>query len=147
MSFREFLKKTAKIYFIIVTLICFATFLLGILTAADARFGYEAFLSPLINGFFGMIPVIVMYSPKELTMKQLVIRKIIQLVSIELVMFILLYGNENTPKTPDTMMGLFFTVIIIFILVHVIMYLLDARQAIELNKDLQNYQKNGNLSE
>lgn len=140
MKFRELIKESCKIYFIIATLICLAIFLLGSIFEPDAQFGYEAFLSPLIYAFFGVIPVAVMYSQKEFSVKQLVIRKIIQWISIEAIVFVICFQSSAITKSGPLLIGLFLAVLIIYVLSIVIEFLLDSRQAAEMNKALKDYQ-------
>ncbi len=59
----------------IVTLINIAMFILGSIFRPDQRFGYEVLIAPLIYGVLSLIPYIIMYSKKELTIKQLYIRQ------------------------------------------------------------------------
>ena len=48
MSFKEHLRSVMSRFFVIVTLINLATFVMGEIFRPDDSFGYEAFLSPLI---------------------------------------------------------------------------------------------------
>ncbi len=141
MDFKDFLKRTLKAYFIIVTLICLAMLIVGALCFPQEKIGYEAFSAPLLYALFGVIPTVVMYSPNELTVKQFIVRKVIQLISIEAIIFALLLGGDYLPLTVPTAAGLFVLVAVIFALVHAIDYLLDTKRAADLNKDLANYQK------
>ncbi len=49
------------------------------------------FFMPFIYAFFCTLPSLVVYSKKELSLKQMVIRKIIQFVLIELIVFLISY--------------------------------------------------------
>ena len=82
-----------------------------------------------------------MYSHKELTVKQFIVRKIFQLISIEALIFIALLGGEYLPLTLPVAVGLFFLVAVIFVLAHAIEYMLDSKRAADLTKDLETYQK------
>ena len=64
MKLKEFIKSTLASYFIIVTLVNVATLVLGSIFRPEQRFGYEAFLAPLLYGALGLIPVFIMYSHK-----------------------------------------------------------------------------------
>ena len=139
MSCKDFIRTAVKTYFIIVTLVCLAIFIIGTVFFPEASFGYVAFASPLIIAAFCTVPFIVMYSHKELTLRQIIVRKVIQLLCIEVIVFILIRGSANTPDSASVTVGI--AVAIIFVLTHVIEYLLDTRQASELNKALELYQK------
>ena len=63
---KERIREIADSYFISVTLINAAVFVTGMMFRPDEKFGYEAFLSPLIYGALTVIPTMIMYSGKEL---------------------------------------------------------------------------------
>lgn len=142
MSTKMFLKNIVYTYFIIVTLVVVATYVLGILFRPDQTFGYEAFLSPLIYGFFGILPTIVMYSKKELSIKQLIVRKILQLVILEVILMIVAFYDAGAfASNPGLLIGFGLSVLIIFVMTHIISFVLDCAQAKELNKSLLLFQE------
>ena len=71
---KEFIMKIIRTYFTLVTLITVAIFLIGAQLAPDASLSYTAFAIPLIYAACGVLPSVVMYSRKELTVKQFLVR-------------------------------------------------------------------------
>ena len=141
MKLMEFIKSTLASYFIIVTLVNVATLVLGSIFRPEQRFGYEAFLAPLLYGALGLIPVFIMYSPKELTIKQIVIRKIVQLIALEFILVLAGFGRENLKAENLALIASFaLSVLIIYVLVHVISWVLNLEMARQLTMDLQSYQ-------
>ena len=141
MKLKEFIKSTLASYFIIVTLVNVATLVLGSIYRPEQRFGYEAFLAPLLYGALGLIPVFIMYSPKELTIKQIVIRKIVQLIALEFILVLAGFGRENLKAENLALIASFaLSVLIIYVLVHVISWVLNLEMARQLTMDLQSYQ-------
>ena len=141
MKLKEFIKSTLASYFIIVTLVNVATLVLGSILRPEQRFGYEAFLAPLLYGALGLIPVFIMYSPKELTIKQIVIRKIVQLIALEFILVLAGFGRENLKAENLALIASFaLSVLIIYVLVHVISWVLNLEMARQLTMDLQSYQ-------
>ena len=141
MKLKEFIKSTLASYFIIVTLFNVATLVLGSIFRPEQRFGYEAFLAPLLYGALGLIPVFIMYSPKELTIKQIVIRKIVQLIALEFILVLAGFGRENLKAENLALIASFaLSVLIIYVLVHVISWVLNLEMARQLTMDLQSYQ-------
>ena len=82
MSFKEILYRSLMTYFVLVTCIAAGIMILGSFFDPDARFGYNVLASPFIFASLGVIPNLIMYSSKELSNKQLLLRKIIQFVVI-----------------------------------------------------------------
>ena len=141
MKLKKFIKSTLASYFIIVTLVNVATLVLGSIFRPEQRFGYEAFLAPLLYGALGLIPVFIMYSPKELTIKQIVIRKIVQLIALEFILVLAGFGRENLKAENLALIASFaLSVLIIYVLVHVISWVLNLEMARQLTMDLQSYQ-------
>lgn len=141
MSFKEHLKLTVSQFFVIVTLINIAEFVLGEIFRPDDRFGYEAFLSPLIYAAFTLIPILCMYSKRELTVKQHIFREFLKLIAIEVILIFFGMGtkslaSENTALTVSFALSVF----IIYVLVTVISWLLDLNTARQLNTELKDFQ-------
>ena len=142
MSRREFFKVALMQFFIIVTLINVVMAVLGVIFRPDERFGYDAFLAPLIYAACSMIPVLLTYSKRELTVKQMIIRQVLNLLAIEAIMIgIGLSGSNVLREQPLLVVSLALSVFIIFVLVLVISWILDLGQAKQMNIDLENYQK------
>lgn len=147
MSFKVFIKSTCATYFIVVTFVNLATFLLGSIYRPEERFGYDAFLAPLLYAFLGILPMCVMYSRKELTLTQVVIRKVIQLILLEVLLVGFVFGYtdfswDNGGQTASFALAVF----VIFLLVHVISFVLDTQQAKRMTLDLVSYQAGAALS-
>ena len=142
MSLKEYLKSAALHFFIIVTLADVATFAVGMIFRPEEQFGYEAFLTPLIYGALGVLPNLVMCSGRELTVKQLMIRKVIQFLVLELVLITAAFGVKNLKaENMGVITGFAVSVLIIFLLVQIISWLLEVRQAEQMTAELLAWQK------
>ncbi len=142
---REHIKNNLMSFFIIVTLVNIAIFICGIVLAPDEKLGYTAFIVPVIDGLLGVIPGLVMYSKRELTVRQMIVRDIIQLLSIELIILVFTFGfsgfsNVDVPK----FLAIVLSVAFVYVGVVVIMYLLDFRTAKKMTDDLKAFQKSNN---
>ena len=141
MSFKEHLKSALKMYFIIVTLINAAIFILGKTFRPNDQFGYEVLLSPLIYAAISLIPMLCMYSKKELTLKQYIFRELLQLIAIEVILIGLGLGTECLdPENLALTASFALSVLVIFVLVLLISWLLDLKVAKEINSDLKSFQ-------
>ena len=139
---KEHIKDNLMNFFIIVTLVNIVIFVCGTIMAPDQNLTYEAFLVPIIDGLLGIIPGLVMYSKRELTLKQMIIRELIQLMSIELIILFFTFGLSgfNIEK-----LGMVFvvavSVAVVYILVTLIRFFLDSRSAKKMTDDLKAFQK------
>lgn len=139
MSFRAFLKRCLMEYFIITTCITAAIAVLGQSLDSTARFGYEGFLSPLIFGIISLVPSFLTYSRRELSLRQALVRKVFHVIVLEamLIAFGFWTGILHNPSEAS-FFGL--TVFVIYIAVNLISWLLDKKEAGELNRTLKSLQ-------
>ncbi len=143
MNGKENIKSIISSFFIIVTLVNIATFILGSVFRPDARFGYDAFLSPIIYGICSLIPFAITYSNRELKLKELLFREVLQLISIEVILCLLAFGGKAINKENISLIISFcVSIFIVYVLVNVITWLLDVKTAKEMTNDLHEYQNN-----
>lgn len=141
MTFKEHFKSVMSMYFIIVTLVNAATFILGSIFRPDQTFGYEAFLSPLIYAAVALVPMLCMYSKRELTFRQYILREVFQLFAIEAVLIIFGLGTESLLLENRELTAAFaLSVLVIYVLVIIITWLFDLKQAKTINSDLRSFQ-------
>lgn len=139
---KERIREIADSYFISVTLINAAVFVTGMMFRPDEKFGYEAFLSPLIYGALTVIPTMIMYSGKELPIRQLILRKAIQLVmDILIVVAVIFAGNPVNRETVTAAAGVSVSIVIVFAAVHLIEWMLARRTAKQLTEQIAAFQK------
>lgn len=136
MSLKEYIRKILMDYFIIVTGIMVAIAVLGTNYDREATFGYEAYFSPLIFGAIAVLPSLVMYSGRELTLKQMLIRRIFHFFLLEaaLLCFGFLSGlfRDNGAAIPFA--G---SVFVVYLFTNIIRWVIDSRTADEINEGLK----------
>ena len=139
---KDEIKKIAESFFISVTLINLAVFATGMLFRPAQTFGYEAFLSPLLFGFLTVIPTLVMYSKKELSVRQVLLRKLIQLIlDIVIVNAVLFGGSSSEHMSVAAAIGVSVSIAAVFAAVHGISWLLARRTAKQLCEQLAAFQQ------
>lgn len=140
---KEFVNDMITTYFTLVTLITVVMFVLGTHFIPNAEFGYEGFATPLIYAVYGYLPNIVMYSKKELTVKEVLVRKVIQLVLIEVIILVMvLPGIGDYMEHMDIVISLVISVFIIYILTHFIEWFQNYRTAKNMTEELLTFQQN-----
>lgn len=144
MSGKEFLQKIILYYFIVVALITVVIGTLGLMFRPEQTFGYDAFFSPLFYGAVSMIPYAFVYSKKELSIKELLIRKVLQLIFIEVALFLITFGfsgAQSEKESPGLRISFCVSVFLVYVFTHVIGWFVDSRQAKLLTEDLKKYQQ------
>lgn len=142
---KDTIREIAISFFISVALINIAMLVLGLLLRPTQQFGYEVFMYPLIYGLIGVIPVVVFRTKKELSVKQVMIRKIMQLLLLIVLMLGFMFGGKPMNyETITAAIGVTCSVVVIYILVCAIEWMIDVRTAKSMTEDLLNFQNRVN---
>ena len=140
MSFLEFSKKTLMNFFVIVTGVTLAIAVLGLNFQAEEQFGYEAYFSPIIIGAIATLPSFVLYSKKELPIKQMLLRKILHFIVLLLAM--VGFGKAAGLLTNTELTAMFLlSVIAVYAFTTVINWIVDSKTAQEINEGLKKLQE------
>ncbi len=136
MSFGSFLRLCAIRFFILVTCLNVSTAILGPVFQAEEMFGFSAFYSPLIGATLGTLPSIILYSRKELNLRQTMIRKILHLLVLEILIigFTILIGKNLDFIQIMLFMG---TILIVYLVVNLISQLLQLKDSRQINSGLR----------
>ena len=142
MEFKRFLINKLILFFVLSTLITVAVSLIGSAFDPDTRLGYDAMLTPIRYAALCMLPTLVTYSRRELSAKALLIRKALMLVLLEGVMLLIAFTSPviDTDK-PSVVLVIMGSVLVIFVLVNLFMWLKDSSEAKKLNRELENFKK------
>lgn len=139
---KELIRDMISTYFMLTTMILVVMTMLGTCFMPEVRFGYEQFEAPLIYAAWGTLPSIVLYAKKELTMKQMLVRKIIQLILIEVIVLIVALPAEIFEGGNSALViSLIACVFIIYILTHAIDWYQDSVTAKKMTEELLIFQK------
>lgn len=142
MDFRTFfVKRIMMSFFISTACICAAMALIGMISKPDTRFGYEAFLSPLIFGAVATFPAVVQYSKKDLSKKQMALRNVIHLILIEAIVLSVLHFAEILTNISMTV-TLGVSILVIYLTVNLVLWVNDKKTAKEFNAALKKLQNN-----
>lgn len=141
MEFKQFLIERLMLFFTLTTLITVAIFILGSSFDPEATFGYDAFLSPILFAGACVCPTLVTYSKHELNVRQLLLRKTIELFLIEaVVLSIAFYVPTIDTGRPVVVGTLFISVFIIYIVTDLLDWLKDSMEAKKMSEDLIRFQ-------
>ena len=141
-QWKRLLIRAFRLYTLLVTLITILMIVLGYLLDRDRVFSYEAFFSPLIYALIGTVAAMITWSDKEVSVRSLIIRKIISLLLIEGTIIILALNSDKIPTEQAWVVpGLAVGILVVYLLTNVITYFSDKREAEKLTEDLARYQK------
>lgn len=141
MKLKNRAQKALKLYFILVTLISILLMILGLIFDADRTLTYQAFASPLIYAFLGVIPVFIFDRDKELSVKGLIIRRIAELVLLEAIFLFLAFSADTIPtEKKGVVLGIALGIAVIYSLTFLFEYIFETVESKEINEYLYNYQ-------
>ncbi|MBR7045308.1 MAG: hypothetical protein IKI23_06580 [Lachnospiraceae bacterium] len=142
MEFKKFLIEKLTLFFMLSTMITAAVYLIGSAYDRDALFGYDALLSPMRYAALCILPTFVTWSRRELSMRELLFRKALMLVLVE---GVILYMAFTSPVIDTGRMQVVLTlmgsVLVIFLLVNLFLWLRDLAEAGRMNQDLENFRR------
>ena len=142
MKIKDRLGEAFRMYFILVTLITVLLLILGLTLDNDRVLGYEAFLSPLIYAAIGVIPVFFFGSEKEISMRRLLIQRIVTLLFVEAVVMVLAFSAKSIPtERKGVVIGIAVGIAVVYVLSLVVEYIFELIQSREMNEALEMYQR------
>lgn len=142
MKNREDLRQGVMAFFVCTACITILEGFVGMLLYPETKFGFDAFFSPPIFAFFSVLFGAVTRSGKELSVKEVLIRRAIHLLLIEGMVFGLnyIFGNIYEPLAAVI---LAVAIGVVFIVVYGVLWLNDLRNAAAFNEKLKVYQSRG----
>ena len=115
---------------------------LGTRFIPDERFGYEAFGTPLLYAAWGTLSNIVMYAKKELTLKQFLVRKTIQLVLVEIIVITVAIPSQIIESGRlEVVVSLAIGILLVYIFTHLIEWFQNYTMAKRMTEELLVFQK------
>ena len=141
-KWKELLIRTLRLYTLLVTLIIVLMIILGNLLDRGRFFSYGAFFSPLIYALIGTVATVITRSGRELSVRSLIIRKVISLLLIEGAIIFIALNSDTIPAEKSWVIpGLALGIFAVFVLSHLILYFTDKKEADKLNADLARFQE------
>ena len=131
-------------FFTSTTLVCILEGILGSMFYPGMKIDFSAFFSPPLFGFlsvvFGLLAGIKSDKRKrEIAGSEAIIRRMIHLILIIGSVFLLNAANSRTFSMPQTII-IVFSVTIIYLMVYLVIYLNDRKNALDFNQKLKKYQ-------
>lgn len=139
---KELIRDMISTYFMLTTMILVVMTVLGTYFMPEVRFGYKEFEAPLTYAAWGTLPSIVLYAKKELTMKQMLVRKIIQLILIEVIVLVVALPADIIDRGNSALViSLIVCVFVIYLLTHIIEWYQDSVTAKKMTEELLLFQE------
>ena len=140
MKFRAAFSEMLVGFCVSTTFICILQGVLGCIFMPDVKLDFGVLLSPPLFGFLSTLLGVVEFSSRELTVRQVLIRRVIHLLLIEGMVFGLniLVGNGFT-FWMAVLLAL--GIAVVYICVYVVLWVDELRYARVFNEKLKEFQK------
>ncbi len=138
---KEIMKKLIEVFLVCHFLISVAIGVCGMILGSDTKLGYRDMFAPALMAFLCTLPTLLTLQPEKLTMKQIVGRKILQVLMVEAIVLSMIHFGFHGINS----IGGAFTVAVSVLLVFVGASLADwargCMEAEDLNRRLAQLQK------
>ena len=142
MTFKDFIISRAQVFFFLVSMILLAQVSLGMMIEPQQALYYKDFIGTFAMAGACMLPTVVTYSKKELSLKQMLFRHAIQFVLIEAIMLTFaIVGIENSPEKWVSVLAISVVTAIIYFLAIFVMWYKQYRESKILTELLKNFQQ------
>jgi hypothetical protein len=136
MSFKSFIKECAMRFFIIATCVGLANAMLGPTLLPGKTLDFTDFYSAPFTALLATLPSIILYSRKELTLKQTVLRKTLHLLALEGLLTVAAWMSQSI-RTPGEILVFMGIVLVVYVVVTLISLWLQNKDAKQINAGLK----------
>ncbi len=138
---KDSIKKLFRIFLVCHFLISITIAMLGMVFGKEQILEYKDMFYPTIIAFLCTLPAITTIRTERLTMLQVIVRKLIQMIIVEIIVCVIVfYGPEGIPNIRE-LIAVVLAVLIIFIGVSAFHWISGYMEAKELNRGLAQMQK------
>ena len=130
------IKRMISDYILVQAEIALSFGIVGSIFAGDVSITFSYFLLPAVLGLICMLPCIVVYVKEDLTVKQVIIQRVMEWIVLEIVF---LWGTYQMVGDIPGMLGygvVAFTILFFDVASYTISYYLEKREADDINRKL-----------
>lgn len=135
------MKKLFEIFLICHFLISMAIGACGMMLGPDTKLGYADLFAPTAMAFLCTLPTLLTIQPEELTAKQIVRRKILQVLMVEAIVLSMIHFGFHGINSIGGAFTVTVSVLLVFVGVSLIDWAKGCMEAEELNRRLARLQK------
>ncbi|MGE7997703.1 DUF3021 family protein [Lysinibacillus sp. NPDC093190] len=139
MNFFEFVQKIIKNFFIIFGSIIMIITILRQMYDSDMAFDLKSIYILMAFSFLGALTGFILYSPNDLSEKKMRIRIIIHFFTLEILLIVL--GSAMNLVTGPGVIILALQIAVIYIIVHLLSWRNDKKDAKKINEKLKSIKK------
>lgn len=137
MKYGDALKRMISDYILIQTETTLAIGVIGCIFAGDQKITYQYFFLPAIIGVICMLPCIITYFKEDMTIKQIMIQRIVEWIVLEIAIIGIVYHIVGDIPGKAGYLAMAFSILFFDIATYGISYFLEKRETDAINKKLK----------
>lgn len=138
---KETMKKLIEVFLICHFLINLAIGVCGMLLGPDTKLGYGDLFVPSLMAFLCTLPTLLTIQPEKLTVKQIVLRKILQVLMVEAIVLSMIHFGFHGINSIGGAFTVVVSVLLVFAGVSLVDWARGCMEAEDLNRRLAQLQK------
>lgn len=135
-------KRMISDYILIQAETALAIGIIGSIFAREQQITYQYFFLPAIIGLICMIPCIITYIKDDMTIKQIIIQRVVELIVLEIAIIGVIYYIVGDAPGKYGYIAIFFSVFFFDVITYVISYCMEKKEADVINKKLRENRQN-----
>ena len=133
---RDAFKRMSSDYILVQAEVALSFGIVGSIFAKDVPITFSYFFLPAVIGLICMLPCIIIYLKEDLTVKQVIIQRIVEWIVLEVVIIRIVYAMVGNAPGKAGYIAMVFSILFFDIATYVISYYLEKREADDINKKL-----------
>ena len=138
---KETMKKLIEVFLICHFLISVAIGVCGMLLGPDTKLGYGDMFVPALMAFLCTLPTLLTLQPEKLTIKQIVRRKILQVLMVETIVLSMIHFGFHGINSIGSAFTVAVSVLLVFVGASLADWARGCMEAEDLNRRLAQLQK------
>ena len=130
-------KKMISDYIMVQAEIAFSVAIIGSIFAADQHISYSYFFLPAFLGLICMIPCVVTYFKEDMTVKQIIVQRVLEVIVLEIAILGILYCIVGDTPGIWGYVAIALSILFFDVLTYVLSYILERKEADTINEKLK----------
>lgn len=111
--------------------------IIGSIFAGEQRISYQYFFLPAILGIICMLPCIITYFKEDMTIRQIIIQRVVELIVLEIAIIAIIYKMVGNALSKTGYIAMVFSILFFDILTYAVSYFLEKKEADSINEKLK----------
>ena len=130
-------KKMISDYILVQAEMALSIGIIGSIFAGEEKITYQYFFLPALLGLVCMLPCIITYVKEDMTIKQIIIQRVVEWVVLEIAIMGIIYYIVGDVPGRAGYIAIFFSILIFDVLTYLLSWFLERKEADQINEKLR----------